>query len=53
MCLNVTLTCRKEWWCFLFIYNFMFFRDSNKIFIRKVGFRFYVVVLILVNLGKP
>ena len=30
-----------------------FFRDSNMISISKVEFRYYVVIIILVNLGKP
>ena len=35
---------------FLFIY---FLRDSNMISISTVEFRYYVVIIVLVNLGKP
>ena len=31
----------------------VFFRDSNMISIGIVEFRYYVVIIILVNLGKP
>ena len=30
-----------------------FFRDRNMISIGTVEFRYYVVIIILVNLGKP
>ena len=36
----------------LLLFFFFFFRDSNMISIGTVEFR-YVVILILVNLGKP
>ena len=46
---------------FVFLFSFhlflllllSFFRDSNMISISKVEFRYYVVIIILVNLGKP
>ena len=46
---------------FVFLFSFhlflllllSFFRDSNMISISKVEFRYYVVITILVNLGKP
>ena len=36
--------------CFVFVF---LFRDSNMISIGTVQFRYYVVIIILVNLGKP
>ena len=40
--------------CFCFALFFLFFvRDSNMIYIGTVEFRYYVVIIILVNLGKP
>ena len=36
-----------------FVYFFHFFRDSYIISITAAEFRYYVVVIILVNLGKP
>ena len=39
---------------FVFVFFFLFFfRDINMISIGTVEFRYYVVILILVNLGKP
>ena len=38
-----------RFFCFLFFC----FRDSNMISIGIVEFRYYVVIIILVNLGKP
>ena len=38
---------------FSFLLIFLFFRDSNMISISTVGFRYYVVIIILVNLEKP
>ena len=38
---------------FLFFFFFFIFRDSNKISISTVEFRYYVVIIVLVNLGKP
>ena len=32
---------------------YIFFRDSNMISIGTIEFRYYVVIIILVNLGKP
>ena len=37
----------------LFLVFFLFFRDSNRISIGTVEFRYYVVIVIPVNLGKP
>ena len=37
----------------LFDFFILFFRDSNMISISTVEFRHYVVLIILVNLGKP
>ena len=46
--------------CFCFVVSFslvffvfIFLRDSNMIYIRPAEFRYYVVITILVNLGKP
>ena len=39
--------------CFLVCLFVVFFRDSNMISIGTVEFRYYVVIIILVNLGKP
>ena len=37
----------------VFPFFFFFFRDSNIISIGTVEFRYYVVITILLNLGKP
>ena len=37
----------------LFVHFFPFFRDNHIIFISTVEFRYYVVIIILVDLGKP
>ena len=40
----------------LFVLGFFclfFFRDGNMIYVGIVEFRYYVVIIILVNLGKP
>ena len=44
--------------CFIFLFycfffSFSFFRDNNMISISTVEFRYYVVLITLVNLGKP
>ena len=36
-----------------FVHFFPFFRDNHIIFISAVEFRYYVVIIILVKLGKP
>ena len=46
VCLFVFVFC-------LFWVFFLLFRDSNMISIGTVEFRYYVVIIILVNLGKP
>ena len=38
---------------FVFVFFLFFFRDINMISIGTVEFRYYVVIIILVNLGKP
>ena len=48
VCLFVCFFC-----CFFFVLFGVFCRDSNMISIGKVEFRYYVVIIILVNLGKP
>ena len=35
------------------VFSFCVFRDSNVISIVTVEFRYYVVIIVLVNLGKP
>ena len=35
------------------VFFLFFFRDSNMISIGIVEFRYYVVIIILMNLGKP
>ena len=37
----------------LLLFFCVFFRDSNMISISTVEFRYYVVIIIPVNLGKP
>ena len=37
---------------FLCVCVFFFFRDSNMISIATVEFRYYVAIILLVNLGK-
>ena len=39
--------------CFVLFLFLFFFKDSNMISIGTVEFRYYVVIIILVNLGKP
>ena len=39
--------------CCLFLLFVLFFRDSNMISIGTVEFRYYVVIIIPVDLGKP
>ena len=46
--------------CFIFLFYYLFvffsficFGDNNMISISTVEFRYYVVIIILVNLGKP
>ena len=46
------------WFLFVLFFFFVFFacdffRDNNMISIGTVEFRYYVVIIILVNLGKP
>ena len=40
-------------YCFFFVVIVVFFRDSNIISIGIAEFRYYVVIVILVNLRKP
>ena len=54
-----TCCCLFGWFCLFFfvfffcVFLFFFFRDGNMISICAVESRYYVVIIILVNLGKP